>query len=121
MFTKNALAAADEVIIPVDAGFFSILGLKQLLEEIDRIRSEVNAGLRIKGVLACKFDRRTSLSEQVMEILRSNFPENHFRTAIRINVDLVKSQIAQKSIFEYKPKGKGSEDFLALSEEVING
>jgi chromosome partitioning protein len=78
-FTKNALVAADEVIVPVDVSFFAILGLKQLLEEIEHIKRDLNSRLHLRGVLACKYDRRNNLSEQVLEILKSNFPINFFR------------------------------------------
>jgi chromosome partitioning protein len=121
VFTKNALALADEVIIPVDMGFFSLLGLKQLLEEIVRIKRDMNRSLKLRGVLVCKFDRRTALSDQVLETMKTSFPNQLFRTMIRVNIDLVKSQIAQQSIFEYNPRSTGAEDFLALTEEIIHG
>jgi chromosome partitioning protein len=121
VFTKNALAAADEVIIPVDMGFFSILGLKQLLEEINGIRRELNRLLILRGVLICKYDRRTALSDQVFEILQESFPDKLFNTLIRVNIDLVRSQIAQKSIFDYNPRSTGAEDFISLAEEIIHG
>jgi chromosome partitioning protein len=121
IFTKSALVAADAVIIPVDMGFFSLLGLKQLLEEIDQIKKELNQKLALWGVLACKFDRRTALSEQVFTILKHDFSDKLFKTVIRVNIDLVKSQIAQKNIFEYNAKSKGAEDFLSLAQEIING
>jgi len=121
VFTKNALALADEVIIPVDMGFFSLLGLKQLLEEIVRIKRDMNRSLKLRGVLVCKFDRRTALSDQVLETMKTSFPNQLFRSMIRVNIDLVKSQIAQQSIFEYNPKSTGAEDFLALTEEIIHG
>jgi len=120
-FTKNALVAADEAIIPVDVGFFAILGLKQLLEEIDHIKKDLNHRLHLRGVLACKYDRRNNLSEQVLEILKANFPDTFFKTVIRVNIDIVKAQIAQEDIFKYNAKSAGAEDFLSLTQEVIHG
>jgi chromosome partitioning protein len=120
-FTKNALAAADEVIIPVDVSFFAILGLKQLLEEIEFIKRGLNPRLRLRGVLACKYDRRNNLSEQVLETLKANFPDKFFQTVIRVNIDIVKAQIAQVDIFKYNARSYGAEDYLALTQEVING
>jgi len=120
-FTKNALAAADEVIIPVDVSFFAILGLKQLLEEIEFIKRDLNPRLRLRGVLACKYDRRNNLSEQVLETLKANFPDKFFQTVIRVNIDIVKAQIAQVDIFKYNARSYGAEDYLALTQEVING
>ncbi len=120
-FTKNALAAADEVIIPVDVSFFAILGLKQLLEEIEFIRRDLNPQLHLRGVLACKYDRRNNLSEQVLETLKASFPDKFFQTVIRVNIDIVKAQIAQVDIFKYNARSYGAEDYLALTREVING
>lgn len=120
-FTKNALAAADEVIIPVDVSFFAILGLKQLLEEIEFIKRDLNPRLRLRGVLACKYDRRNNLSEQVLQTLKANFPDKFFQTVIRVNIDIVKAQIAQVDIFKYNARSYGAEDYLALTREVING
>jgi len=120
-FTKNALAAADEVIIPVDVSFFAILGLKQLLEEIEFIKRDLNPRLLLRGVLACKYDRRNNLSEQVLQTLKANFPDKFFQTVIRVNIDIVKAQIAQVDIFKYNARSYGAEDYLALTREVING
>ncbi len=117
----NASAASDYIIIPVDVGYFSLIGLKQLLEEIDYIKEHLNSLLSIKGVLACRYDRRTTLSEQVLETLKTNFPEQVFRTVIRMNIDIVRSQIAQKNIFDHSPRSAGAEDYNAFIEEIING
>ncbi len=121
IFTKNALVAADEIIIPVDVGYFPLLGMKQLLEDINYIKMELNPHLSIRGILACKYDRRTILSDQILETLKNNFPGQVFKTVIRVNVDIVRSQIAQKNIFQYNPKSAGAEDFSALIEELVNG
>jgi chromosome partitioning protein len=121
VFTKNALVAADAVMIPVDSGFFPLLGLKQLLEEVEFVKRSLNPGLELLGVLACKYDRRSSLSDQTYETLKNHFPDKLFRTVIRVNVDIVKAQINQQNIFEYNPSSKGAEDFLALAKEIIHG
>ena len=121
VFTKNALVAAGEVLIPVDSGFFPLLGLKQLLEEIGYVKQSLNPSLELLGVLACKYDRRSSLSDQTYETLKSHFPDKLFRTVIRVNVDIVKAQITQQNLFEYNPSSKGAEDFLALAQEIIDG
>ncbi len=121
VFTINGLVAADEYIIPVDVGYFAILGLKQLLEEIDHIKKRLNPTLSLMGVLASKFDKRTTLSDQVLDTLRNNFQDSFFKTAIRVNIDLVRAQIAHESIFKFNPKSTGAQDFLRLSEEIING
>lgn len=120
VFTINGLVAADEYLIPVDVGYFAILGLKQLLEEINQIKQKLNPSLSLVGVLASKFDKRTTLSDQVLETLKSNFQDTFFKTAIRVNIDLVRAQIANESIFKFNPKSTGAQDFMSLSEEIIN-
>ncbi len=87
----------------------------------DRGNPERTNGPEAGGVLLSKFDRRTVLSDQILQVLRDDLGERLLRTAIRVNVDLVKAQIAQKSIFEYSPRSAGTEDFLALTEEILNG
>jgi chromosome partitioning protein len=120
VFTKNALSSSDEFIIPVDVGYFSMVGLKQILEDIDHMKEEINPNLILLGVLISKFDKRTSLSHQVLEILKSSFPGQIFETVIRMNIDIVRSQIAQKNIFSYNARSMGAQDFLSLTEEIIN-
>jgi chromosome partitioning protein len=120
-FTRNALAAADEYIVPVDVGYFAMLGLKQLLEEVERIKRELNPGLRLAGVLASKFDKRTTLSGQVLETLRDSFPGAFFKTAVRVNIDLVRAQIANESIFKFNSGSSGAKDFRALAKEILYG
>ncbi|QWR76332.1 ParA family protein [Candidatus Magnetomonas plexicatena] len=120
-FTKNALTMAEHIIIPVDVGYFSILGLKQLLEEIELEKKILNPALSILGVLACKFDRRTSLSQQVFDTLRESFPDKLFKTTIRLSIDIVRSQIQHKSVLDYNPKSLVAQDFQQLIEEILNG
>ncbi|MBF0517547.1 MAG: ParA family protein [Nitrospirae bacterium] len=121
VFTKNALKASNEIIVPADAGYFSLLGLKQLLEEIERFKMELNPQLEILGVLACKYDRRTSLCGQIYETLKQSFPDKLFKTYIRLNIDIVRAQIAQKSIFSYNNKSSAAQDYMSLTEEILHG
>ncbi|MBF0457773.1 MAG: ParA family protein [Nitrospirae bacterium] len=121
VFTKNALRASNEIIIPIDVGYFSLLGIKQLLEEIEHFKKELNPRLDILGILACRYDRRTSLSAQIYETLRQSFPDKLFKTYIRLNIDIVRAQIAQKSIFSYNNRGTAAQDYNSLTEEIING
>ncbi|MEO5357319.1 MAG: ParA family protein [Nitrospirae bacterium YQR-1] len=120
-FTKNALAMSEHIIIPVDVGYFSLLGLKQLLEEIELAKKIVNPKLSILGVLACKYDRRTSLSAQVFDTLKESFPDKLFKTTIRLSIDVVRSQIQHKSVIDYNPGSNVAKDFQQLIEEILNG
>lgn len=117
--TQSALIAATEVLVPADTGFFSLQGLRQLHEEINIIREKFNPDLRISGILLTKFDGRTTLSGQVEDVLRRNFPDETFQTTIRINVDLVRAQVERKSIFASAPESTGAEDYENLIKELL--
>jgi chromosome partitioning protein len=119
LFTQGPLITATDVIIPIDVGYFSIQGLRQLLEQIQKIRSHFNKDLRIAGILLTKFDSRTSLSKQVEGVLRKSFKEQAFKTTIRVNVDIIRAQAERKSIFAYDIGSTGSQDYRDLIEELI--
>lgn len=118
VFMQAPLIAGNEVVIPVDVGFFSLQGIRQLLEEIEKVKEHINNNLSILGILLTKFDSRTSLSKQVETILRKSFQDKVFQTSIRVNVDIVRAQIARKSIFAYDATSAGAADYSALVEEV---
>ena len=107
------------MLIPVDVGYFSLQGIRQILEDIEKIRVHYNRGLQIGGILLTKFDSRTILSKQVEETLRRSFKEKAFKTVIKVNVDLVRSQINRKSIFAFDETSSGARDYLSLIEEVV--
>jgi chromosome partitioning protein len=118
--TQSALIAASEVITPIDPGFFSLQGLRQLHEEINTIKEKFNPGLRIKGILLTKFDSRTTLSQEVEAVLRRSFPDETLQTKIRINVDLVRAQIERKSIFASAPDSTGAKDYEDFMRELMS-
>jgi chromosome partitioning protein len=119
VFTQAPLIASTEVLIPVDVGYFSLQGIRQILEDIDKIRAHYNRTLEIGGILLTKFDSRTILSKQVEETLRRSFREKAFKTTIKVNVDLVRSQINRKSIFAFDEQSTGARDYSNLIDEVL--
>jgi chromosome partitioning protein len=119
IFTQGPLIASSEVLVPVDVGYFSLQGIRQLLEEIEKVKEHFNPNLSIAGILLTKFDSRTSLSKQVETILRKGFKQKAFSTTIRVNVDLVRAQIERQSIFAYDPASAGAKDYEQLIEEVV--
>jgi chromosome partitioning protein len=119
VFTQAPLIASTEVIIPVDVGYFSLQGIRQLLEDVEKIRNHYNRTLQIGGILLTKFDSRTILSKQVEETLRRSFKEKAFKTVIKVNVDLVRAQINRKSIFAFDETSSGARDYQGLIEEVL--
>jgi chromosome partitioning protein len=94
-------------------------GIRQLLEDVEKIRNHYNRILHIGGILLTKFDSRTILSKQVEETLRRSFKEKAFKTVIKVNVDLVRAQINRKSIFAFDETSSGARDYQGLIEEVL--
>ena len=120
VLTQSALVAAHEAIIPVDVGFFSVAGLARIVSIIDDIRNTYNPELKIAGVLATKYDPRTTLSETtVSEIRAQRLPM--FDTKIRISVDIIRSQMARVPVSIYATESHGAEDYNALAAEMLPG
>jgi chromosome partitioning protein len=118
VLTQSALVAAHEIILPVDVGFFSIAGLARIVKIIDDIRNTYNPELKIAGVLATKYDPRTTLSETtVSEIQAQNLPI--FDTKIRISVDIIRSQMARVPVGIYAADSHGAQDYNALAAEIL--
>jgi chromosome partitioning protein len=118
IFTQGPLIASTDVIVPVDVGFFSLQGIRHLLEDIEKIRAHYNPNLQIGGILLTKFDSRTILSRQVEQTLRKSFKDKAFEAIIRVNVDLIRSQIARQSIFAFDPASTGAKDYQCLITEL---
>jgi chromosome partitioning protein len=119
IFTQGPLIASHYVIAPIDVGFFSLEGIRQLLADITKIRAHYNPELEIRGVLLTKYDSRTVLSKQVEKTLRNNFGKQVFDTVIRVNVDLIRSQIQRENIFEFDPECSGAKDYQNLMNELV--
>jgi chromosome partitioning protein len=119
VLTQSALIASDEVITPIDVGYLSLQGIRQLLHEIEEVRIHENPELVLTGILLTKFDSRTKLSKQVEEVLRRNFPKETFKTVIRVNIDLIRCQIDRKSIFSTEPDSTGAQDYRSLIDEIL--
>jgi chromosome partitioning protein len=119
IFTQGPLIASTDVIVCVDVGFFSLQGIRHLLEDIEKIRTHYNPNLQIGGILLTKFDSRTILSKQVEQTLRKSFGNKAFKSVIRVNVDLIRSQIARQSIFAFDPNSTGAKDYQSLIAELV--
>jgi chromosome partitioning protein len=116
--TQCALVAATEVIIPVDVGFFSVDGLARMLNILEQIQKAYNPALRLAGILATKFDSRTTLSEQTIDTIRTQgLPL--FQTKIRISVDIIRAQMARCPVSIYAPGSNADADYQALAEELL--
>ncbi len=118
--TVNSLVAAEEVLIPLQAEYYALEGLSQLLKTIKEVQKVYNPDLEILGVVITMFDERTNLSKQVEEDARSFFGEKVFRTRIPRNVKLSEAPSFGKPIFLYDIKSKGAISYLNLAKEIIS-
>lgn len=129
VLTINALAAADEVFIPLQPHFFALHGLSKLLETTALVARRINPGLRVSGVVVCLYDGNTKLAQEVVRDLKSFLDQSRsanvpwkdaqvFQAKIRRNVKLAECPSFGKTIFEYAPKCSGAEDYAALASEV---
>ena len=131
LLTLNALATADEVIIPLQPHFLALQGFGKLLETIALVSRRINPQLTVGGVLLCMYESGTRLSSEVVSDLESflesarqaDLPWSQarvFNTVIRRNVRLAESPSYGKAIFDYAPKCHGAEDYASLAREVLD-
>lgn len=121
MLTINALAAADHVLIPVQAQYLPAKGLEQLLQTINKVRRQINPKLRIEGVLLTMVDSRTNYGKDISTLIRETYGDKLkvFKTDIPRSVRAEEISAEGKSIFSHDPKGKVSEAYKILTKEVL--
>ena len=119
LLTINSLVAADEILIPVQAEYYALEGLGQLLSTIDLIKQHLKPELSILGAVITMFDKRTKLSGDVMDELYHYFPDNIFRSVIPRAVRLAEAPSFGQTILHYEPNGKGANAYERLAREII--
>lgn len=121
MLTVNTLAAADGVIIPVQAQYLSAKGMEQLLQTVGKVRRQINPKLKIAGVLLTMVDQRTNYAREVSDLLRRTYGGKIriFSTDIPHSVRAAETSAEGKSIYLHDPKGKVSQAYARLTKEVI--
>ncbi len=119
LLTLNALVAADTVLIPMQAEYFALEGVTELLDTIDRIRVELNKGLAVEGVVLTMFDERTNLAQSVAAELRGFFGDLMCQTAIPRNIRLAEAPSHGQAALAYDPHSRGAEAYLKLAEEIM--
>jgi chromosome partitioning protein len=116
----NALAAADELLTPIQCEYFALEGLVKIVRVVDQIRnSGANDGLEIGGIVMTMFDSRTKLSAQVVAEVRQHFGDRVYNSIIPRTVRLSEAPSFGKSILEYDPRGSGAEAYRALTREFL--
>ncbi len=119
LLTINALTAADDCLIPVQAEFYALEGLAQLTSVIWRVRDALNPTLHVSGVLVTMFDGRTRLALEVIRELEKYFPEQIFKTQIPRNVRISEAPSYGKPVLLFDLKSRGAQAYLAVAREML--
>lgn len=117
--TLNSLAAADQLVIPLQTEYYALEGIAGMMDTVSRIKSSINPGLNILGILLTMFDSRTRLSQEVEDNVRAHFNELVFETVIPRNVRLAEAPSFGQPIFDFAPTSQGAIAYTKLAEEVL--
>jgi chromosome partitioning protein len=119
LLTLNALVASDAVLIPMQAEYFALEGISELLDTVERIRESLNPKLEVEGVVLTMFDERTNLSQQVSAELKKYFGDRVFSSSIPRNVRLAEAPSHGKPAILYDPRSRGAEAYIRLAKEIM--
>ncbi len=119
LLTLNALVAADALLVPMQAEYFALEGISELLHTLERVQSTWNAKLELEGVLLTMYDDRTNLAQQVTANLRAHFGEKLLRTTIPRNIRLAEAPSFGQPVLLYDPRSRGAEAYRDLAREVM--
>ena len=119
LLTLNSLVAADTLLVPMQAEYFALEGISELMATLDRVSASFNPELSIEGVLLTMFDDRTNLSQQVRDNLQSFFEDKLFKTTIPRNIRLAEAPSHGKPVALYDPRSRGAEAYRNLALELL--
>jgi chromosome partitioning protein len=119
LLTLNSLVAADTLLVPMQAEYFALEGISELMATLDRVSANFNSGLTIEGVLLTMFDDRTNLSQQVRDNLQGFFEDKLFKTTIPRNIRLAEAPSHGKPVALYDPRSRGAEAYRNLALELL--
>jgi chromosome partitioning protein len=119
LLTLNALAAADSVLIPMQAEYFALEGISELLDTIERLRQSFNPKLEIEGVVLTMYDDRTILAQQVTQELKNHFGAKLLNTIIPRNIRLAEAPSYGKPVLLYDVRSRGAESYIKLAKELM--
>jgi len=119
LLTVNGLAAADQLLIPVQCEYFALEGLNQLLNTVEMVRKHLNPHLQVLGAVLTMYDRRVALSRRVVKEVRKNFPGHVFESVIPRNTELAEAPEVGKTILEYDRNSRGAQAYEFLSDELL--
>ena len=119
LLTINSLVAANSIIVPLQCEFFALEGLSSLINTIEKIKSNLNKGIELEGVVLTMYDRRNSLSSLVEKDVREHFKEKVYNTVIPRNVRISEAPSHGKPVLIYDTHCIGSQAYIGLAKEVI--
>ncbi len=119
VLSLNALAAAKEVVVPVETHVMALHGLVQLLKTINHVKEKVNPALRVTGILPCRVNCRTKHSHEVIGQLKQRFADQVYNSFIRENIKIAEAPLHMLPVIHYETKCNGSEDYRKLAKEMI--
>jgi chromosome partitioning protein len=119
LLTLNVLAAAEILIVPMQAEYFALEGISELISTLERVRAAFNPELTIEGVLLTMYDDRTNLAQQVTDTLRGFFRERLYRTVIPRNIRLAEAPSHGKPVALYDARSRGTEAYFELAGEFL--
>ena len=120
LLTLNSLVAADAVLIPMQAEYFALEGISELLDTIDRIKQSLNPSLAVEGVVLTMYDDRTNLAQSVANELKNYFGDLLCTSTIPRNVRLAEAPSHGKPALLYDPRSKGAESYIKLAKEIMD-
>lgn len=119
LLSVNGLVAADFALIPIQANYFSLEGMKELFSTIKIIKERLNPSLEILGILPTLYSAVNKMNKEILHQIRDYFQEEVFKTVISLDTKLADAAIFKKSIFDYAPGSPGAKNYLSLTEEVV--
>jgi chromosome partitioning protein len=119
LLTLNALVAADSILVPMQAEYFALEGVSELLDTVERVRASLNPELRIEGVVLTMFDDRTNLAQQVTAELSRYFGDKLCQTMVPRNVRLAEAPSHGKPVLLYDVRSRGAESYIQLAKEIL--
>ena len=119
LLTLNALVASDGLLVPMQAEYFALEGISELMSTLDRVTQAFNPSLALEGVLLTMYDDRTNLSQQVSDNLKSFFDDKLLKTSIPRNIRLAEAPSHGKPVSLYDPKSRGAEAYRELALELL--
>ena len=119
LLTLNALVAADALLVPMQAEYFALEGISELLHTLERVQASLNPKLEIEGVLLTMYDDRTNLAQQVTANLKEHFGDKLLKTSIPRNIRLAEAPSYGQPVLLYDPRSRGAEAYRELALELM--